>query len=450
MICPRCQNIINDEMVYCPRCGLKIEKCPTCGRILMPNAKFCSYCGKPLYQETQEEQIREDDESILQQYTDSQTYENIEQGSYENVEQDSYENVEQNNIYQDQNIENQSQHKKVNKKKIMIITAIVFILTIISFIYLYFGPELSVETPSNEEMLSSEKLTVGSTTSFASHTGNINQEGFVYQTKEQLYICDESGYLVVMDTKLENRKTLINEAVGNINVIDDTIYYTDKNDHLCSISTSGKDQKIILNQKVFYVIVKEDKIYYQLDDAGKEHIYVYDLKTNKQTELNQRHSYHLNVLDDKIYFTSTDGIYVMGIDGQGEEKLISDIATNLIYQDGKLYYQTKDYQIMSLNIQNNEKEVLIRDRSQLLNLTNDHLFYYTNSGEVMRYDLKDKKTKAIYRGQISGGYILGDKLILKTISRLQNSSYQIIMDFDGEVQQRLFDGESSQNQGDFI
>ena len=79
-------------------------------------------------------------------------------------------------------------------------------------------------------------------------------------------------------------------------------------------------------------------------------------------------------------------------------------------------------------------------------MSDHNLFYYTNDMNVMKYDLKTKKKTKIYSGYITGGQIIGDKLILMTGGSYSDNAYQVIMDFNGENQQRLF----TDGQGDFI
>ncbi|MEG0365903.1 MAG: DUF5050 domain-containing protein, partial [Coprobacillus sp.] len=233
----------------------------------------------------------------------------------------------------------------------------------------------------------------------------------------------------------------------------DIIYYTNAQDQLCSITTEGKDQKVILNQSVFYLNVKGDKAYYQLDEGQGEgeYICVYDLKTNKQTKLNDRASYNLNILDDKIYYTSSDGIYSMGLDGKGEEKLVSGKVTNAIVQSDKIYYGQPDKGTISYYDIKDKKieDVITKDNMYLLNITEQYLFYLNNEGNILRYDLKSKDIKKVYySGVASDLQIVGDKIIV-TVNGQQyknKSSYKVIMDFDGNTQQRLF----TESDGSFI
>ncbi|WP_050637424.1 DUF5050 domain-containing protein [Candidatus Stoquefichus sp. SB1] len=420
MICPRCKTEVNDDMNFCPQCGMKIDRCPQCGQPVITGAKYCSHCGANIQQPTKTSRL---------------------DGYYEPLSENKHtDEPEQKEVFQDVPV-----NKKVNKKVIIISVSILVIASVLSYIYIYHGPSFNLQQ-NQQETRKVEAMTIGGQTSFSTHTGNINQNGTVYQTDNKIYMCDDNGYLISMDKNLENKKTLVSEACQYINVVDNTIYYTNKNNVLCQVSTDGGNQKVVLNQKVYYVVVKNNKIYYQLDEDN-ESIYVYDLKTNQATQLNKRHSYNLNVLDDYIYFTSDDGIYRMGINGQGEEKLLSGKIYNLIYQNEKLYYLTSDKKIQSYDINSKEVTDMTQQSAMLINMNDQYLFFYSGDYNVMRYDLKTKQTQKLYSGIVQSGQVIGDKLILNTgMKNSKTGQYQVIMDFNGEQQQRLFVDSS----GDYI
>lgn len=438
MICPRCKSEVNDDMNFCPQCGMKIDRCPHCHQPIVSGAKFCSHCGS----------------SVLKNYQESHI-----EGYYRPLSDipytESYHEPEEKVDFQEIKV-----NKKVNKNILVIAVSIMVVLTAVSYMYIYHGPSLSNHISGGQQStdqpkdLPLEKMEIGGMTSFATHTGNINQEGHVYQDEDIIYVVNDQGHLVSMDNKLENRKTIINDDCDYINVVGNTIYFTNDDSQLCSISTDGKDKKVVLNKEIYYLIIKDDKAYYQAQDDDLERIYVYDLKTNKETRLNNRNAYNLNVLEDKIYYTSTDGIYVVGLDGKGEEKVLDGKYYNLIYQNQKLYFLSKQAtgsisraNINVYDIATRKTEVLIENTGGLMNITDEYIFY-TNSSQVMKYNLKTKENTKIYSsGLCESIQIIGDKLILEVQKNsFEKDEYLMIMDFDGQNTQKLF---SSQN-GDFI
>lgn len=402
MICPRCRKEINDDVSYCPECGMKIERCPSCYKPIIQGAQYCSYCGQALHNQYQEHI-----------------------GGYYQPIDDYHNNQQENTSFNDVKT-----GKKVNNKILIIGIIVVALLTGISMKYIKSTQNQNV---FNDNETINETIEVKGSISDSTRVGNINQSSHVDFYNDRIYMIDDSGNLVSMDSKLQDQKTLINGTVEYIQVINDLIYYTDENNHLCSVNLEGKEQKTIIDKKVYYPNIKEDKIYYQLDDDS-EKIYVYDLKTNENTKINDRKSYNINVIDNYIYYTSTDGIYRVGINGQGDEKLISDKSYNLICQDKKLYYTTSDNQVKCYDIDKQEISVVIEEVSQLMNLTDHYLFYYSQEG-LKKYDLSSKESQTIYNGLISYCEILGDKLVITTYG---DSGYRVIMDYDGVNQQRVF------------
>jgi len=415
MLCPTCHQDIQEDALYCPHCGEKLNKCPHCQKPLMPNAKFCTYCGQ----------------SVIQQ---SSSQERI-GGYYQPIQDNVHQETEKETI-QFQDIPTK---KKVNKLVVGGSVLLLVVASIVSYLYLKNTPAIEVADKQNETV---EKFEIGGNQTSSTLIGNINQAGHVYQYNDKVYIVNDQGKLVSMDKALSQKTVIIDDQVEYVNIVNDTIYYTNKDNHICSSTINGDNQKVILNVKAYYMVVKDEKIYYQSDTDG-ESIYVYDLKTNQNTKLNDRHSYNLNVVDQDIYYTSTDGIYRIGIDGKGDEKLISGECSQVIYQDDKLYYTENANQLRSYDIKTKKMENVVNERSQLANITDQYIFYYSTEG-LKKYDFKTQTSEVIYNSNPQYVEVLGDKLVL-TLQSGQDS-YRIIMDFNGKQQQRLFVG----NDGSFI
>ncbi|MEG0591667.1 MAG: DUF5050 domain-containing protein [Coprobacillus sp.] len=443
MYCSKCQREIDDDSLYCVHCGQQVKRCSYCHKVVGENDQFCSQCGNNLLNNESSNQYQpiNTNQSRVEEKLD---------GYYQPLKDVTFEEKPDERVV----FEDIPQKKKVNYKVVGIAFAVLMCFTIVGYYYLKNGQKPILKDPDETtvEPVQNE-MVIGSTTSASSMIGNANFNGTSFYDGKNLYTCDDNGYIVKMDSKLENRVTLLRQESKCLNVVGDIIYYTNSLDQLCSITTEGKDQKVILNQSVFYLNVKGDKAYYQLDEGQGEgeYICVYDLKTNKQTKLNDRASYNLNILDDKIYYTSSDGIYSMGLDGKGEEKLVSGKVTNAIVQSDKIYYGQPDKGTISYYDIKDKKieDVITKDNMYLLNITEQYLFYLNNEGNILRYDLKSKDIKKVYySGVASDLQIVGDKIIV-TVNGQQyknKSSYKVIMDFDGNTQQRLF----TESDGSFI
>ncbi len=411
MNCPRCHHEIIGEEQYCPNCGYKLVRCSNCQQPLMENAKFCSHCGQALNSVQKESQIG---------------------GFYVPINDEEYIIEEKEHI----DFKEVEVSKKVNKPVIVVSVIVMVLLTVVSLWYINkVQPKTIVD--DNTNLIEPETMKIGGQTHESSLVANINQEGNTFVYKDKVYMCDDSGYIVSMNLDLTEQKIILKEKASNLYIQNDIIYYLDQNQFLCSMKLDGSDKKIIYNQAVYYMHIKEDKVYFQLD-SEQEKIYVYDLKTNQVTKINDRRSYNLNVVGDMIYYTSTDGIYCIGIDGKGDKKLVSENCYSLIYFNQKLYYSTSQNQIQCYDTKTQSIEVVVEETSQLCNITETDIFYKKTSG-LKGYNFNTKQSYHIYNGSVSTCEVVGDKLVV--LSDSYNQKYKIIMDKEGDQQQRLFVGQ---------
>ncbi len=417
MFCPRCQNEVNEDMNYCPHCGYPMKHCPYCHHLIQDDDLYCPTCGKMLHKASQ------DDIG----------------GYYEPLFHDGNDNHhEHQKTFKDIPV-----NQKVNKVVVLVSVIVLVILSVLSYEYIEHGPSLTPET--SKTTLPRQEMTISGQTDQSSLIGNQNQNGQAYFDGKNLYLCDLQGNLILMDQNLNQQKTLLSKKCENLIVHNNTIYYTDTNNHFCEMSTDGQNQKTILSKAVYYPYLDNQQLYYQLDE-DQESLYVYNLESKKETKLNDRPTYCINVVDDMIYYLSKDGIYRIRKDGKNDEKLLSGTFDNVIYSQGKLYYLSTEG-ICAFDIESQKVSVIKELVASFINMNDQYLFYQSMDGSVERYDLKTQEEKTIYNGLVEIGYIVGDKLIVETsVSLYTQDSYAVVMDFDGTQQQRLFfDG-----QGDYI
>lgn len=413
MNCPRCKHEIHEEDQFCSNCGLELQRCPHCHQPLMENAKFCTYCGMSVKEEKKDYiggyyQPIQDNECVKEAREDKSDFKDI------------------------------SVSKKVNKPVIIISVLVLIVATVLSYQY------LSTHSPNQlQEAPVYQSFEVKGEMSPTAMIGNMNQEGHVGIYKDTLYIVNNKGQLVSMNRQLGNQKVIIDDVVTYMNIVDETIYYTNKDHHICTSDLNGQNQKVILNKEAYYMTVKDQKIYYQLDEDN-ESIYVYDLVHHKNQKLNNRRSYNFNIIGDKIYYTSVDGIYSIGVDGKGDEKLVGGEPSQLIYQNEKLYFTVESAQVQCFDLKTKQMTNVIDGVSMLANMTEDYLFYYTREG-IHRYDFKTKETRLIYNESLTYCEVIGDKLVLTFDDSYQQTT-RMIIDFDGKNPQRLF----VEQEGDFI
>lgn len=420
MICPRCKKEIDDDAQFCSHCGMKINRCPSCQQPIFDNAKYCSHCGKPIYSHNYNDKI---------------------EGYYQPIDHTQVFQKEKSKV----SFQDIPTQKKINIPVIVLSVLTLVILTIWGYGYLdktkgvnIFKAEDNSQNNQKNNAQDDQIMKITGTTPEVSMRGNLNQGGNIAFYKDKIYMNSDEGQLVCMDNQLQNQQVIVDGSAEYINIVNDVIYYTNESNQLCSVNIDGKDQKTILNKKVFYVVVKDNKVYYQFD-TDQERIYVYDLKTNKDERLNERHSYNLNVIDDKIYYTSSDGIYCIGVDGQNDQKLVDGKSSYMVYNNQKLYYGTSDLNICVYDIQKKKVEIINQEEGQFMNMNEQYIFYSLNG--LLRYDIKTKEVKRVYNGFVRTCEIVGDKVIITTNG--YDSAHRVMMDFDGVKQQRIF-----QNQND--
>lgn len=417
MFCPKCQNELNDDMNFCPHCGYQVKRCPYCHQLIKEGDLYCSACGRSL-QTTPHDQMGGYYQPL---FYDETPVQDEEKTDFKKVP------VKQ----------------KVNKVVVLVSVIVSVILTVLSYEYLEHGPTLTQQSP--QISLPQEDMTIAGQTVESSLIGNINQNGQAYFDGKDLYLCDSNGYLVRMNQNLDQQETILAKSCQYITIHNDKIYYTDENNYFCEMSKDGQNQKTLISKDIYYPCIDNDKLYYQLDEDD-ESLYVYDFQSQKQTKLNNRHSYCINIVDDMIYYSSTDGIYRIHKDGKNDEKIISGKSGNVIYSQGKLYYLSTEG-LCALDIKSEKVTVVEENAAIFLNMNDQYLFYQSMDGSVVRYDLSSQEEKTIYNGLVENCYIAGDKLIIKTSSSLyQQESYSVVMDFDGLQQRRLF----FNGQGEYI
>lgn len=406
MKCPNCQNDIYDDSKYCPYCGQSLqEKCPKCGYVVSSDDRFCSQCGYGL-----------------------KTSEKIE-GYYVPINDEKEKlNKAFDEIFEEQVYE--APKDKVRWKPIGIGLLVLALLFGISYVYLssLSNNDTNINQPSYPG--------VSVNNSYTTYVGNTHLEGKAVIDGDTIYMTNNDGYLVSMDKDFNNIKVLLEEAVSYITVYKDKLYFADSQNYLSMMDKDGKNKEVLVQKAVYYVLLKDDKLYYQLD-PDNESLYVMDLVTKETTKLNNCRSYNPNISEDSIYYSSTDGIYVMGLDGSDDKRIVAGEVYNVLYEDNKLYY-IKDNLLMMYDLKNDSINTVMNMLVASFNKSGNTIVAYTSRG-LVSYDIATKETKVLYTGNMDNFFIIGDTVLVS-----YNDNWQVI-DSEGRVYS-LFDDDS----GEFI
>ncbi len=359
MYCRKCNNVISEDMNYCPHCGTSTQ-----------------------YK----------DDGMVSQIG----------GYYEPIGQQLYP-VEENEVYEF----GKKQQRPFSKKKILILSLIIVIITMIGFGYTSVQPYLSdlIEVPSEQN------LNVGSLGN-ESHVGNINRGGKVITYGDMVYVINIEGQIVRMDTSFENHKIIIDTPSQYLNIDDDVLWFVDENYHLWNASLEGTNKTQILEDDIYYPVFANGILYFQLD-KDNESIYKMNMDDYSIKKLNDRQSYNINVVGNVIYYTGSSGIYRMSTDGQGDTLIVDTPTVNLIYQDHYLYYfDTNNYTINRCDTSTYRVEVIIEDVADMSNMSSEAIYYYTRQGILYEYNIESTSIIEVARVYYNEVYVIGDKLFI--------------------------------------
>ena len=87
MTCGKCGKTINDDSVFCPYCGTKLQKlCESCGAELVPDAAFCARCGAAVSEEEKWEAAEAKDDGANEMKYDADDFTKRAEGNYSGLD----------------------------------------------------------------------------------------------------------------------------------------------------------------------------------------------------------------------------------------------------------------------------------------------------------------------------------------------------------------------------
>ena len=156
-----------------------------------------------------------------------------------------------------------------------------------------------------------------------------------------IYYVNQSGISKIMcDTKEEN--LICQDKVEDFAVDNNTIYYTDDFGYLYSMNLGGTDKKTLLNDEITEFQVYDGWIYYYKQSENYLSKINIDGSEN-DTVTDKVNSYIFNIYKGKIYFYDSEksNISCIGINGKNLE-VITKIKTNKtrinLTSNGDIYY----------------------------------------------------------------------------------------------------------------
>ena len=237
MICPSCHKEVPVGSHFCPYCGTPLDdKCPYCGHQNIPDAKFCSSCGKPLGPATATHRPK---------------------GSF----------IPTSRIYQEE--EKTYEPEKVSHKinwKVVIISVLVLILVTTGAKY-YLNHSGNIKWADGNSSTTEEITSIVNlkkTTDLEQYS-NLANDGYVAANDQYIFMSNADNQLVKLDKDMNVVKTYDVKYATYLNLVGEKLYYTDKDHHICVLDTKTEKTETLQDVSAFYMTYHDNKLYYQND-----------------------------------------------------------------------------------------------------------------------------------------------------------------------------------------
>lgn len=369
MYCRKCGQYIDDDMIFCPRCGFRVRQpkriCYYCKNVLKDNEVICPCCGK----NQQIQPTREEDP-----------------------------------------------YKGYWKKPILwIILIALFASAVFVSEYISNNPIEISETTHNEAVKITGKMNDNSI------YANNQCEGYVITDGTSIYcVKDKYLYKASLDEP-EKMEKIVENCQGYLSLENGKIYFCDTYYNYCSYNIeTAQIEKILEN--VYYPVVVNEKVYYQAD-GDNESIHCLDLNTKEDKKYNDNTSYDItvDVENEKIYYLSyADGKYSIkriSFNGEEDEKIYDCGDSVSFVLDNQYIYIYDDEEILKINKSSKKKTVIKENLSGgYINICDNKLVYnYGNT--IYTMSKKGKDEKEIYSGAITNFQVIGKNVVIKAYDK---------------------------------
>ncbi|MCL2882658.1 MAG: DUF5050 domain-containing protein [Coriobacteriia bacterium] len=268
---------------------------------------------------------------------------------------------------------------------------------------------------------------------YGNSNGNLINKGYVVSSGDYVfYVNNLVSYdcsIYRLDIKTSQKTVIARNCSGSLNVYDNKLFYSNQvgivscdfaGKNFTRYYPSGNDPSFVLYDGALYI--------------ANDGIYKMDITTKKLTKLSATSGEELNITDDKIYYTTTDGvdaktlddmsrgdgptgayIYQMNLDGTGNKKVSDTLVSNLIESNGDLYYRAyATGYLEKLDPATMKTEVLSKEQYEGFNMLDDTIYCYNSSNNIYALDLTGKLLKT---------YDVGFSTHFATIGVAGNSLY---------------------------
>lgn len=286
---------------------------------------------------------------------------------------------------------------------------------------------------------------------------NLRNQGIIASDGENIYYNNSKG-LFMNSLEGGESRSISPHYAEQINVMGDWVYYytkssSGKDKGLWKVKKDGKELTQLRADGIDNLIVTNDWIYFT-EKVNPNSDYPSLVKMDMVDNLIQpEHIYegrteHLNLVDDWFYFYSSreGGICKITINGEQFKKIVpiddEDNITNMIVEDGMIYYAIEDSAVYSADVDgNNNKKLITLDYGFAQSHYNDsftklgnyiYLTKYTH--DLYRLDLTSQELNQINCELISSKQSeYGNDLNFNSLNAIGDTLYFLQEDTDFDM-----------------
>jgi len=280
--------------------------------------------------------------------------------------------------------------------------------------------------------------------------GNLINGGKFCEKDGYIYFSNvyDSNTLWRMKSNCSSPKKLGYDSASSINVYGNFIYFSkydvnwrgSKDTGLIRVTTKGKDRKALSSYNITTINLVGNSLYLLASPDNKlNHLYRFDIKDNKMTQISDQ-AYNPSSIDGNImYFSNlgkTHAVSRMSLVNYQVSPYFESNSYKAIYTKQYTYYIDLDanYSLVKVNNSTGDRTVLFEGSKDNMcityNFTDNYVYYYVQTPEkslLYRCDQSGNSAQKIFEGTIDGIFCTSEYTFVtmykdKHIYRFKNSA----------------------------
>lgn len=213
-----------------------------------------------------------------------------------------------------------------------------------------------------------------------------------------------------------------------------------KNNNIYKLDLSTNESRMIADVNAYYLYVDGDQLYFQ-NDPDNESLYSLDLNDFHLEKLNDEICYDIQTEGDLIFYTTADSIKTFNKNTKEMNTILNQAAYDLIVAGDNLYYiSMQDYYIYSYEWtnENASPKRLNKEITKSFVVNDDSIYYLNNYSEVISMNL-DGLNNQMINDEVVGEliHIQGDYLFIPDCQYSDGDEWYR-MDLNGENGEYVF------------